>query len=418
MKILFLAHRIPYPPNKGDKIRSYHLLRSLAQKHEISLVCWLDDAGDKQYEPTLGNLCRGALETMTVSPSGACLNGLGFLLSGRSFSEGYFYSRRLQGIVDRLVQRNHYGLVYAFSSPMAQYVRAHREIPLLMDFVDADSQKWLQLARFKKFPLSAFFLWEGTRLANYEVAVSSRASWSVFVSAAEAALFKSIGGKGNILAIPNGVDSDLFRLPVQEPEGEAGAGASHPGGRVFRLIFAGTMNYFPNEDAVLYFVREVFPLIRRECPNVVFDVAGRSPSRSLRRLDGIEGVRILGEVGDIKGHLVRADVSVAPLRIARGIQNKVLEAMAMGIPVVATPDAVAGIDVEPGEDLLVAASPEAFARHVISLLRDPQLRCRMAKRARSKMVQQYSWKRMGAQLEKIIEEGLGDARMSRVQRGI
>ena len=417
MKILFLAHRIPYPPNKGDKIRSYHFLRRLAERHDVTLAYCIDEPRDREYEPVLRRICRGSVHSVLLNLWAARARGVASLLSGRSFSEGYFYSPALQHVMDRLLQRERYDLVYAFSSPMAQYVREYTKIALLMDFVDVDSQKWSQLARFKKFPLARLLLVEAKRLANYEIAVSALAQCSLFVSAAEANLFRSIGGHGDIRALPNGVDSDLLRLPVSESEREAHAQASSQPVRPARLIFAGTMNYFPNADAVLYFVHEVLPLVRQAYPQVSFDVVGRYPTRAVRKLHGIGGVRVLGEVTDVRSHLVQADVSVAPLRVARGIQNKVLEAMAMGIPVVATPAAVEGIEVVDGEELLVADTAGDFARQVVRLLRDGQLRSRIGKKARSKMVQVYSWNRMGEHLEKILGEKLPAARAGVAQRG-
>ncbi|HWP59950.1 MAG TPA: TIGR03087 family PEP-CTERM/XrtA system glycosyltransferase [Candidatus Acidoferrales bacterium] len=411
MRILFLAHRIPYPPNKGDKIRSYHLLRSLAERHEVSLLCWADRESDRRYEPVLRALCRGGVEILKLNPRIGWLRGLGSLLAGRSFSEGYFFSRRFQRRFDLRLEKDRYDLIYAFSAPMARYVPAGSPIPLLMDFVDVDSLKWTQLASFKPSAFSRFFLLEGKRLARYEMAVAARAKWSLFVSPAEAQLFRSQGASGNILALPNGVDFDLFRLPVEADNGSR-APASRPSAKPLRLIFTGTMNYFPNVDAVLHFSRRILPLIRREYPDVVFDIVGRCPTRPVRRLARSEGIRVAGEVADIREHLVRADVSVAPLRLARGVQNKILEAMAMGIPVVATPEAVEGLEVEPGEELLVGESPEAFARQVVALLREPRLRAHIAKRARARVVQHYSWKRAGLELEAILNAGGAAARLA------
>jgi glycosyltransferase involved in cell wall biosynthesis len=171
-----------------------------------------------------------------------------------------------------------------------------------------------------------------------------------------------------------------------------------------KLVFVGTMNYFPNCDGVLYFIEEIWPIIQKEYPQVTLDIIGRYPPRALSKLDGKNGVRIVGEVEDVRPYLVQADISVAPLRVARGIQNKVLEAMAMGIPVVATANALEGIEVHRDEEVLVGDSPEAFAAHVIRLLRDSELRNRISKKARARVAQSYSWKSTGAQLEKVIAE--------------
>jgi len=407
MKILFLAHRTPYPPNKGDKIRSYNILLHLAEMHEVSLVYWVDDPKDQAHAPLLERMCRGAVRSVVFNPLAAWLRGLSFLCCGKSFSQGYFFSPLFQKCVDDLCKQERYDLFYIFSSPMAQYVQPYSQVPTMMDFVDVDSEKWGEFAQFKPFPFSWLFRLEKNRLAQYEVGVSAWARWNLFVSEPEAQLFREIRGHGNIVAVPNGVDSDLLRLPVREAElrsTERGLSPQSP--KPAKLIFAGTMNYFPNVDAVLYFVQEILPLIHSEFPRVTFDIVGRFPNRAVRRLHGKNGVRVMGEVRDIREHLIQADVSVAPLRISRGIQNKVLEAMAMGVPVVATPKALEGIKVEDKEEVLTGDSPSAFAAQVVRLLRDQQLRSRVAKKARSRVVQTYSWKKTNGQLDKLIFESL------------
>jgi sugar transferase (PEP-CTERM/EpsH1 system associated) len=387
----------------------------LAQRHDVTAAYFIDDPDDKEYESILRRICHGNTHSVILNLHAARARGLAAVLSGRSFSEGYFYSRALENMIDRLIQRGRYDLVYAFSSPMGQYLRRYPKIPLLMDFVDVDSHKWTQLAEVTRFPAARLLLIEAARLANYEIAISARARCSLFVSDAEANLFRSIGGQGDILALSNGVDSDLLRLPICEPRG--GARGSNGSPRPARLIFAGTMNYLPNADAVLYFAREILPRIRRDFPQAVFDVVGRYPTRAVRKLHGVGGVRVLGEVGDLRGHIIQADVSVAPLRIARGIQNKILEAMAIGIPVVATPAAVEGIEVQDEKELLVADTPDSFARQVVRLLGDAQLRSRIGKKARTKMLQEYSWNQRGEQLEKILQEKFFHARIGVAQRG-
>ena len=419
MKILFLAHRIPYPPNKGDKIRSYHILRHFAQTHDVSLIYWVDDPRDRLHDAVLAQMCRGGVRSVTLHPGAAFLRGLAALATGKSFSQGFFYSRAFQNHVDDLCQRIRYDFCYVFSSPMAQYLRARFEIPTLMDFVDVDSEKWGEFARFKKIPLSWLYRLEKRRLVDYEIEVSARSRWSAFVSEAEAALFRKIGGKGHIVAVPNGVDSDLLRLPVEESEQHAEPVFDARSSKAANLVFAGTMNYFPNADAVLYFVRDILPLIRKDCPQVTFDVVGRFPPRAIRRLHGKEGVRVLGEVNDLRAHIVRAQVSVAPLRIARGIQNKVLEAMAMGVPVVATRAAVEGIQIGDADEILIGDSAATFAAHVVALLHDRHLRNRVEKKARNRVAQSYSWKKTHACLDQLIGELPGNRQLrSRIAGGL
>jgi len=411
MKILFLAHRTPYPPNKGEKIRSYYILSSLAERHEVSLVYWVDDRRDVEHKRILEKICRGSVVPVLLNPLNAKLRGLTSMSRGRSFSEGYFFSREFQRTVGRLLKRERFDLLYVFSSPMAQYVKAFSHIPTVMDFVDVDSAKWGQLARFMRFPLSWFFRVEKERLARYELDVSRWCRWSLFVSETEANLFKAMGGHGDIVALPNGVDIDLLRLPTGRGHnpGKLEPRADLQKEKPAKLVFAGTMNYFPNIDAACYFVHEIFPLVQRDYPNVVLDIVGRRPPRAVRRLSRLQGVRVFGEVDDIRPHLLRADVSVAPIRIARGVQNKILEAMAMGIPVVTTSVAAAGIKkLDVGEEVLVGDTPQAFAYQVIRLLGDRKLSNEIQRKARDRVVQCYNWKGIGKQLEDLIAESFNE----------
>jgi sugar transferase (PEP-CTERM/EpsH1 system associated) len=404
MKILFLAHRTPYPPNKGEKIRSYHILSTLAERHEVSLVYWVDDPRDLEHQSLLAKICRGSVVPIALNPLKAKLRGLTSMSCGRSFSEGYFFSPGFQHVVNRVLEQKRFDLFYVFSSPMARYVENLSHIPTAVDFVDVDSEKWGQLASFKRFPASGLFRLEKERLARYEIGVSRWCRWSLFVSEAEANLFRTMGGHGNIVALPNGVDSDLLRFPMVRPR-QSGGQSENPA----KLVFAGTMNYFPNIDAAFYFAHEIFPLIQSDYPNVTFDIVGRCPARAVRKLAYLNGVQVLGEVDDIRPYLLQADVSVAPIRIARGVQNKILEAIAVGIPVVTTSMAAAGIKkLELGEELLVGDTPQAFAKQIIRLLRDRKLRNEIARKARDRVVQFYNWKIIGRQLDDLIAEDLSE----------
>ena len=403
MKILFLAHRTPFPPNKGEKIRAYHILAQLAKRHSVSVIYWMDSPEDIDHVNVLRKLCRGAVVPIRLYSPGAMLRAMKSLFRGRSFSQGYFCSPKFQSSVDQLVRDGEYNLVYAFSSVMAQSIMGIHDIPTIVDFVDVDSDKWGQLARFKSFPLSSLYRLEQARLSRYEVTVSRWARRSLFVSQAEADLFKELGGSGSIAVLPNGVDLDLRRLPQREGHSRVMHGPSSAENLPSaKLLFVGTMNYYPNTDAVLYFVREILPLIQKQYPQAKFEIVGRFPPNSVRKLDGVGGVRVLGEVADVRSYLVQADVSVAPIRIARGVQNKVLEAMSVGVPVVSTSEAVKGIQVTRGEEILIGDSPQEFAAQVARVLSDDALYERIACKARSRVAESYSWKSAGAQLNEII----------------
>jgi sugar transferase (PEP-CTERM/EpsH1 system associated) len=402
MKLLFLAHRTPYPPNKGDKLRSFHLLCQLAKRHEVTLVYWVDDAKDINHTAFLESLCRSKVFAVWLNPFLAMCRALFSLLRGRSFSEGYYHAKSFQIAVDEASRNGPFDAVFVFSSAVASYANGIETKTRIVDFVDVDSDKWGQLAAVSGFPWSLLYCLEQKRLSRFEVEVSSWAQLNLFVSRADAELFKKQGGNGLIEVLPNGTDLDLHRLPYDPVPFHAATSKNVAPRREARLIFVGTMNYYPNIDAVIYFARDIFPLIRRTCPRVVFEIVGRNPKRRVTQLGKLDGVRVLGEVADIRAHLLRADVSIAPMRLARGVQNKVLEAMAMGVPVVATPAAIQGIEVTDGEELLVGKNPEEFAAQVIRLLGDAALRKATIKRARHKMSQLYNWDAIGAKLEALL----------------
>ena len=402
MKILFLAHRTPYPPNKGDKIRAFHFLSHLAKSHEVTLVYWVDDIRDLNHTQFLRSICRGEVLPVRLNRLAAMVRAVFALLAGRSFTEGFYGGSPFQRAVNTALRSGPFDAVLVFSSAVAAYAENIPSKSKVVDFVDVDSDKWGQLAEASPFPISWLYRHEQRCLSRFEVAVSSWASQSLFVSLPEAELFRKNGGKGLIDYLPNGADLDLRRLPlVQVPfhgtELSRKVPAIGP-----KLIFVGTMDYFPNVDAVEYFASEIFPLIRREFPKAEFEIVGRHPTKAVRRLSRLDGVRVIGEVPEVRSLLIQADVSVAPMRIARGVQNKVLEAMALGIPVVATPLAIEGIEVSNEQEVLIGTRPDEFAGQVVRLLRDVELRRSLTKRAWNKMNQFYNWGVSGAKLEGLL----------------
>ena len=403
MKILFLAHRTPYPPDKGDKIRSFHMLSQLGRRHVVSLVYWVDDPKDLSHTNALRGICRGTVTPMPLHDLRAKTRAILSLAKGYSLSKGYYGSSKFQLTVNRLVNEEQPDLIYVFSSAMAQYVESFKKTPRIIDYVDVDSEKWRQLSQCTSYPFAQIYGLEHRRLRQLEIEASLWARYSLFVSEAEATLFGEIGGKGEIVAVPNGVTFDFLRLPVHESleAGKQQPAQSHS--RAVHVLFVGTMNYFPNADAVLYFSREILPRIRSVFPLVVFDIVGRAPARAVRKLSATPSVRVHGEVADLHPYLAGADVSVAPMRISRGVPNKILEAMAVGIPVVATTEAIKGLRVTDEEDLLLGDTPERFAEQVVRLLSDHKLRVRITKHARQAVHERYNWKAVGNQLAELID---------------
>lgn len=393
MNILYLAHRIPYPPNKGDKIRSFYQIRHLSKQHAVHLVCLVDEKEDLQHVATLEKYCASVDAHYRGKTTGKGL-GLLALFTGRPLSVAAFYSGKLAQRVARRLDSQKIDRIFVFSSAMAEYVKNVAGIPSVIDFVDVDSAKWRLYAGHHRFPLSQIYRLEADRLARYEEAAAERFDHSLFVSEAEAALFRRQVKNRLISAIPNGVDLERF-IPNDR-------GPSLPKEPV--IVFTGAMDYFPNVDGVQYFCESIFPLIRQVLPEARFCIVGRNPTRQVSALGRQPNVTVTGSVPDVRPYLAQARVAVAPLRIARGIQNKILESMAMGLPVVGTSQVFGGIQAAPGDGVRVADAPEAFAQAVLELLGDNDLQRECSLRARRYVEHHHRWDAHGRRLEELLEK--------------
>lgn len=406
--LLFIAHRIPYPPNKGDKIRSFNEIKYLSERDwKINLCALADDPEDLSHVSALKAYC----ETVFVEPMSPRIQKLKSIvapLRGRPLSAVYFYNRKLQKKIDSVLDACPMDAVLCFSGPMAEYVFKSRILSnglkskdrikprLVMDLVDVDSDKWTQYAKWMRWPMSWVYRMEGRLLANYEKRTAEAFDAAVLVSSAEAEVFRNRTKLENkIYDVANGVDLEYFSPSTQSQISRSGAP---------RLVFCGAMDYFPNIDAVCWFVQDVMPLVRKELGSVELVIVGGNPAAEVLKLKAVEGVIVTGRVPDVRPYLHAADLSVSPIRIARGIQNKVLEAMAMGKAVVATPQAFEGIEAEPGKDLIVAeAEPNAFAEAVATLLRDRSKLPTMGRSARAKVESLYDWESRLASLEGLLK---------------
>lgn len=393
--ILVLCHRLPYPPDKGDRIRSYHLLRHLAQGGwRIHLAALADHSRDLANQERLRPMCA-SLAVEPRSGWGRYLSPLG-ALRGTSMSVECFRNRRLQRHVDQVLATEHVDAVLAVCSPMAEYVLASPGLlprTMVLDLVDVDSQKWRAYAEQDRGPGRWLYGLEARLLGRYERLAGQAFGNVVLVSEAEADLFRSLNGDGcKVLSISNGVDLRYFS-PDNRPEPVV------PG----RIVFCGAMDYPPNIDAVTWFANEVFPLVRAKLPESEFVIVGANPVPRVRSLAELANVRVTGPVKDVRPYVASAALSVAPLRLARGLQNKVLEAMAMAKAVLATPQAFEGIEAEPGRDLAVARdSAMDFAKAALGLLGDPQAARTMGSRARRQVEKNYSWEARLAPLTRLL----------------
>jgi sugar transferase (PEP-CTERM/EpsH1 system associated) len=377
MKILFVCHRFPYPPVRGGKIRPFNMIRWLGRRHEVTVASIARSATEFEQGKGIAPHCHRYLGGV-VSPLRAWLRALGCVLSSRPSSLGYFYVPRLYREVQDLLNREKFDLIWVHCSSAAQYVLNHSRCYRVMDFGDMDSEKWYQYARQRLFPLSAIYWLEGFKLRCYERKLARAFDECTVIAPRERRVLESYGLGIPVMVIPNGVDLEFFRNEEK-------------GYDPLALLFLGRMDYYPNIDGVDYFCREILPLIQKEVPGVSFTIVGSSPVPRVQELARLPGVRVTGEVPDVRPFLHKAAVSVVPLRVASGIQNKVLESMAMRVPVVATPRAAEGVDAVAGEHLLVEESPEAFAAKVVTVMKDQGLRQRLADAGRRRIEERHSW---------------------------
>jgi sugar transferase (PEP-CTERM/EpsH1 system associated) len=388
--ILFLVHRIPFPPDRGDKIRSFHLLNALAGLGRVHLAAFADsdpDLGGLEALSPLVGRCHVERRTRSLP-----LAALAALRSGRPVSLAAFDSATMRGAVADILRRERIETIVAFSSQMAQFVPEDRGgRRFVMDFVDVDSAKFEAFAGRAALPLRWIHRREARLLSAYERQVARRADLSLFVSEAEAALFRQRSGLDRVAALENGIDLDFYRPDAVFARLERQASPL--------IVFTGQMDYAPNIDAVTGFARNVLPKVRAERPGTRFAIVGREPVGAVRRLEALPGVTVTGAVPDVRPWLAAADVVVAPLGLARGIQNKVLEAMAMARPVVASPAAFEGIDAEPGRELIVA---EDGAEAIIALLADPVAAEALGQAARRRVEARYGWEARLAPLATML----------------
>lgn len=382
-KLLYLVHRLPYPPNKGDKVRSFNLLKKLAENHSVFLGTFVDDPSDTGHVPTLRRLCAG-LHAEPLHPLSARLSSLTGLASGEALTEVYYRSRHLARWVAETVAREKIEAMVVFSSSMAQYAAAHPQLPLLVDFVDVDSAKWTDYAPKHRWPMSWLYAREGRMLLACERRVAAKARRAFFATEKEAELFRQLAPecRSHVDGVDNGVDTLYFSPDVCRP-------SPYPAGEI-PLVFTGAMDYWPNVDAVTWFAEHVLSSLRQRHPNLRFHVVGRSPTAAVRALAG-DAVVVSGTVPDVRPFLQHAAVVVAPLRLARGVQNKILEAMAMGRPVVAAKVCVDALHAQRGVELLPAASVDDYIAWIEKLLADEGLARRVGDAGRARVMADYSW---------------------------
>ncbi len=399
-KILFLAHRIPYPPNKGDKIRSWNFLKHLCGNHEVHAGFFIDDADDKRHLSYLEQHCA-SVHWAFASPIAQKIASLRAFMTGRSLTEEAYPSVGLRAALKQILEEG-VDCIFLYSAASRRFLPDDLNVPILTDFVDVDSAKWEAYAEDTGFPLSAVYGREARKLAQFERNLAKESVASLFASPDEASLFKArLSAKqtsNKVFGIANGVDINKFdpeNYPEDQPKSK-------------RIMFTGAMDYAPNVDAVDWFARDIFPQIKDTMAEAEFFVAGRPVAPEVQSLQSINGITIVGGVEDMAAEIARADIIVAPLKTARGIQNKVLEGMAMAKPVVCTSGANEGINAPHETAVCVSDNSVEFANAVVQLLKDPRAAKQMGQNARQFVQRHNSWEAAFKQLDAVIDDALAN----------
>jgi polysaccharide biosynthesis protein PslH len=392
MNILFVCHRLPYPPNRGGKIRPYQMIRHLSKKHRVVVATLAETKQELEEGTDLQQYCAELIAEVVPIPL-RWLRAYGALPTWTPSSAAYFWSPRLFKRIREVSRSIGFDMVFVHCGFVAPYVS---ELPVrfkVLDFGDMDSVKWSDYAKWRAFPLSLGYGLEAKKLRRLERKMAQAFEHCIVTTTGELNEYDSLRVPTPCSVIVNGVDTSYFAKTN-------GRETIHQDATI---TFLGRMDYFPNVDGACYFADEVFPFIQKQLPHAQFWIVGSNPSHDIRQLGKRPGITVTGTVRDVRPFLQEATVTVAPLRIARGTQNKILESMAMGIPVVTTPQAAKGIQAEPDEHFLVSSTPEDFARRVIQLIENPSLRVRLSTAAKTQIEQFHSWPSSLKNLDELIE---------------
>jgi hypothetical protein len=392
MRILYICHRFPFPPKRGGKIRPFNMIRHLSRSHDVTVAALARSEAEAREGMGIADYCS-RFQMITTDESAQKLRMIARLPTPTPSSMGYFYSPDLAHRVRGLLACEHFDLIFVHCSSVAQYVAHARGVPKMLDFGDMDSQKWLEYARYKPFPLSAGYWLEGVKLQREEQRLARRFDLCTATTRGEWETLESYRTGAATDWFPNGVDSEYFA-----PNGER----YDPD----EICFVGRMDYYPNQESMFAFCADVLPRIQARRPRTRLTIVGADPSPAVRNLAQRPGVTVTGSVEDVRPYLHRSALMVAPLNIARGTQNKILEAMAAGVPVVTSAVAAGGVDALAGEHLLVARSAEEHADAVLRILEDRNERRRLALAGRERVLSHHAWERSMERLDAIIDRCL------------
>jgi sugar transferase (PEP-CTERM/EpsH1 system associated) len=386
MRIFYVCRRVPFPPDRGDKIAAFNAIRHLAARHEVHVFCLGDGVQD------LANISglQAYAMSVTAAPVGEFTikrRALEALFTGQPLSVAGLNEAKLRDAIQKKFTEQRPDLIIAYSCNMAQFAEHFSDVPRIMHFGDLDSLKWRQYAGRSNLPLNWIYAIEARRLLGYERHIAQIFSHALVHTEIEKGDFERLIPGIPVTVVGNGVDLDYFRS-----SGEAKKPAS--------MVFTGVMDYRPNIDAVVWFCKEILPIVQAEIPTANFTICGSRPAPAVRRLAKRRGVTVTGWVADARPHLDRAEIFVAPLRMGRGVQNKLLEALAMGLPCVASTAAWTGTAA--AEGILATDDPQEFARHLVNLLGDSNRRAEISSRARAAAEANYRWEVQLSRLDQVV----------------
>ena len=389
MNVLYVCHRFPFPPKRGGKIRPFNMIRHLTAAGHRVTVCSLTRS-QAEADEGRGIAPHCAEQVMgRVSEPVQFARMIARLPLTTPSSMGYFYSSELASEVRRLLDSQHWDLIFVHCSSVAPYVEHVTDVPKILDFGDMDSQKWLEYANYKPFPLSFGYWLEGQKMQAAEKRLARRFDICTATTRAE---WRTLDGYGTGAVtdwFPNGVDADFFS-PGSEPYD------------VETISFIGRMDYYPNQECMARFCKQTWPLLKDKRPAMKLLIVGADPSPEMRALGELPGVTVTGSVPDVRPYIRSSALMVAPLAIARGTQNKILEAMAMGVPVVTSSVAAGGVDAVAGEHLLVADTPEEIATAILRIVGNPGERERLADTGRARVLSHHDWAGSMRRLDAIV----------------
>jgi sugar transferase (PEP-CTERM/EpsH1 system associated) len=400
MKILYICHRFPFPPARGGKIRPFNMIKHLSRTHEVVVASLVRSAQEGAAGRGLSAHCDDYMMGEVSAPV-AWARMIARLPTPAPSSMGYFYAPDLARRIKARLRHQKFDLIFVHCSSVAPYVSGVVGIPKILDFGDMDSQKWLAYRSFKPFPLSLGYWLEGRKMEVAEKALARRFDLCTCTTKAELETLRQFQVPTRTDWFPNGVDADYF-APSSEP---------YDGNNI---SFVGRMDYFPNQQAIFFFCEQVLPLIRKKRPAATLTIIGAEPSAEIRCLGKQDGITVTGTVPDVRDLVRRSAVAVAPLMIARGTQNKIIECMAMGVPVVTSPEAAGGVDAERDTHLLVADSAAAYADKVLALMNDSAMRARYAAAGRARVKSHHDWAFSMTKLDRLIDDCVAQFRQGGV----